>query len=116
MNHANAKQHDPYQETLNILTKNNTNILTEIINDTTLQSTVNEDIILGQATDSSITVNLLVEENSLIYCEYGIDPDNLFNHTSQITATTAKPVEIELSSLTNNTRYYYRIIQQADGQ
>lgn len=71
-------------------------------------------VILGQARDTSITVNLLVNEDSLIYCEYGLDPDNLFNHSTQINATAKTPIELSLSNLMVNTQYYYRIIQQTD--
>ncbi|WP_299495042.1 metallophosphoesterase [uncultured Shewanella sp.] len=72
-------------------------------------------IILGQATDTSITVNLLVNENSLIYCEYGLDQNNQFSHTEQLTATASQPIALLLSNLSKNTQYYYRIIQQIDG-
>jgi len=69
----------------------------------------NYSIILGRPTDRSITLSLLFDQQSDYYIEYGTR-SGVYDKTSVNYTTKANvPDEIELSGLTINTKYYYRL-------
>ncbi|WP_298221039.1 T9SS type A sorting domain-containing protein [Flavobacterium sp.] len=66
-------------------------------------------IILGRPTDSAITASILFDQNMEYFLEYGTQSGN-FNTTSAMYTNVADiPDEIELTNLTSNTKYYYRM-------
>ncbi|CAN5551759.1 hypothetical protein BH11PLA2_BH11PLA2_05460 [soil metagenome] len=66
-------------------------------------------LILGRAGDTSVTVNLLSQEKADGFIEYGTETKSLIHKTKSITLTAAQPVEIELTGLEPDTRYFYRL-------
>ena len=66
--------------------------------------------LLGRPTDSSILVNVLVDQALEMYLEYGTVSGNLTQQTGTIFSTANVPAELEITSLQPNTRYYYRLL------
>ena len=66
-------------------------------------------VILGRPTNTSITLSVLFDQNVDCYIDYGISNTNLLSKTNVQTCVANTPVEIDLTSLTTNTKYYYRI-------
>ncbi len=63
---------------------------------------------LGRPTDSSVTLNVMIDSQADVYVEYGTAKGN-YTNTTAVTGTVAgTPVEIKLSGLQPDTRYYYR--------
>lgn len=65
--------------------------------------------ILGRPTNASVTLSVLFDTPCTVYVEYGTVKGNLVNSTLTATSTTGQPVVVELTGLTVNTRYYYRV-------
>lgn len=66
-------------------------------------------IVLGRPTNNSIDISVLTQQGDQAFIEYGVTPDNL-NQTSQVfTAESDLPLNISLTQLQANTRYYYRL-------
>lgn len=64
--------------------------------------------ILGRPTDNSITLSVLFDKKVDLYIEYGLLP-GVYDYTSvAITNTANTPDEVDLQSLTPDTKYYYR--------
>ena len=66
-------------------------------------------IILGRPTDKTITFNILFDQNVNFYIEYGTSTSNYTKTTSTQTSAANIPNTIELSDLSFNTKYYYKI-------
>jgi hypothetical protein len=66
-------------------------------------------IILGRPTNNSITASILFDQNIEYYLEYGIQSGNYTNTTSNYTNVINVPDEVDLTDLTANTQYYYRM-------
>ncbi len=66
-------------------------------------------IILGRPTDNSITASILFDQNVTYYLEYGTQPGNYTQTTASFTNQLNVPDEIDLSNLTANTQYFYRM-------
>lgn len=66
-------------------------------------------IILGRPTDNSITASVLFDENVQYYIEYGTQSASYANSTVIYTNTLNVPDEIELTNLSPNTQYFYRV-------
>ena len=64
--------------------------------------------ILGRPTDNSITVNVLFDSQVEAYFEYGTIQGNYPNSTVVTTSVLNEPVEVKITALLANTRYYYR--------
>lgn len=66
-------------------------------------------IILGRPTDTSITASIMFDQNVEFYLDYGTQQGVYSKTTSNYTASVNTPVEVELSNLTPNTMYFYRM-------
>lgn len=64
--------------------------------------------ILGRPTDKSITINVLFDTVVEVYFEYGTSKGTYPNSTSTVKSESGIPVEVQLTGLTAETRYYYR--------
>lgn len=72
--------------------------------------------ILGQPTDSSITVNIVPKEKMSLYIEYGDSKEDYNNKTETFTLNPSVPNEIYITKLNKNTRYYYKLNYKLEGQ
>jgi hypothetical protein len=66
-------------------------------------------IILGRPTDTSVTVSSMFNQNSDYYFEYGKQSGSYTNTTAIYTIAANVPDEIDLTNLTADTKYYYRV-------
>ena len=66
-------------------------------------------VVLGRPTDSSITISILAETDLVAVIDYGTESGNYDKQTAITNLTANEPVEIELSGLQPDTRYYYRL-------
>jgi phosphodiesterase/alkaline phosphatase D-like protein len=71
--------------------------------------------LLGRPTDSSITVNVLADEALELYLEYGTTSGNLTQQTTAVFSSANVPIELEITGLQPNTRYYYRLVYREIG-
>ncbi len=71
--------------------------------------------LLGKPTDTSITINIVPDALIEYYYEYGTSPGTYTHETSPLTAAGGEPHEVVISGLSPNTRYYYRMIYDGDG-
>lgn len=69
----------------------------------------NRSIILGRPTDTSITASILFDQNMDYYFEYGTQPGSYPNTSATFSNAANVPDEIDLTNLTANTKYYYRV-------
>jgi hypothetical protein len=66
-------------------------------------------VLLGRPTDESVTVNAIFEQDGQVYFEYGTaSGDYSVGQTATIPVTAGDPVEVTISGLNPDTRYYYR--------
>lgn len=72
-------------------------------------------VILGAPTDDSIAVNVLSGDAKKAYIEYGEASGVYDIRTKTVALPVGAPVEIALSGLKANTRYYYRARYAASG-
>lgn len=71
--------------------------------------------ILGRPTNTSIAVNILFGKQSEVYWEYGTATGNYTGKTTTSTASKDVPLEVELTNLTTDTKYYYRVRYRPTG-
>ena len=71
--------------------------------------------LLGRPTDSSITVNVLADEALELYLQYGTVSGNLTQQTTAVFSTANVPIELDITGLQPNTRYYYRLMYRQLG-
>ena len=69
----------------------------------------NYSIILGRPTDKSISLSLLFDQNTDFYIEYGTSPQNYIKTSTTYYTSLNQTYTINLSDLTVNTKYYYRL-------
>lgn len=69
----------------------------------------NYTLILGRPTDKTITLSILFDQNTDYYIEYGTSSGVYGKTTLNFTAKANIPDEIDLTGLTVNTKYYYRV-------
>jgi hypothetical protein len=73
-------------------------------------------IVLGQPTDTSITANVLSEDQSLdVYFEYGLLPGVYSMQTDTLALQEDVPLEVVFDSLQADTQYYYRMAYAEPG-
>ncbi len=70
---------------------------------------INKSIVLGRPTDNSITASILFNQSMEYYIEYGTQQGIYPNSTLVFINSPTVPDEIDLTNLTVNTRYYYRM-------
>jgi uncharacterized repeat protein (TIGR02543 family) len=71
--------------------------------------------LLGKPTDSSITINIVPDSTIEYYYEYGTVSGVYTNQTPPVTATGGLPDEVTITDLIPDTRYFYRMVYDADG-
>jgi hypothetical protein len=72
--------------------------------------------ILGRPENTSITVNVLFSQSVQVYIEYGTQSGSYPGFTQPVTTVNNEPVEIRLSGLSPDTRYYYRTRYRLPGE
>jgi len=72
-------------------------------------SAKSQNIILGRPTDNSITISILFGETSEFIIEYGTSTGVYQYNSINYQADANIPNEIDLTSLSDNTRYFYRV-------
>jgi hypothetical protein len=70
-------------------------------------------IILGRPTDKSVTVSIMFNQNTDYFFEYGTQKGVYTQTSANYTATANKPDEIDLTNLTANTQFFYRVKYKA---
>ena len=73
-------------------------------------------VILGRPTANSITSSLLSAAIFEVYAEYGTGSGNYVRQTGHINLQPNQPVELDMSGLSQNTQYYYRLRYRPSGQ
>ena len=66
-------------------------------------------IILGRPTDKSITLSILFDQNVNYYIEYGTTSSVYTKSTATMTSSSNVPIEVEITDLSFNTKYFYRL-------
>lgn len=72
-------------------------------------------IILGRPTNNSVTASILFDEDVQYYLEFGVQSGAYSGNTTTATATANVPVEVDMTGLTADTKYYYRLRYKAAG-
>ncbi|MEI8244300.1 MAG: metallophosphoesterase [Lentisphaerota bacterium] len=72
-------------------------------------------LVLGCPTDTSVVLNVLSEENSDGFCEYGIASANYIRKTETVEFTAGKPVDIVLNQLPPDKQCFYRLRYRKHG-
>ena len=67
------------------------------------------DLILGEPTQTTITVSLLAYEDMEGFVVYGVEEEMLKNKTSILKFSAGEPQEFSIDGLASNTRYFYRL-------
>ena len=70
-------------------------------------------IILGRPTDKTVTASIMFNQNTDYFFEYGTQKGVYTQTSANYTATANKPDEIDLTNLTANTQYFYRVKYKA---
>jgi len=73
-------------------------------------------VVLGRASDQSITANLLADDAIEVILEYGTGANSLQKKTQPLTLQAGQPMELSLTGLSPNTRYAYRVQYRTPGQ
>ncbi len=71
--------------------------------------------ILGRPTNSSITINILFRQQAEVFWETGITSGNYTAKTATSTAAKDLPLEVDLTSLSSDTKYFYRVRYRLSG-
>lgn len=69
----------------------------------------NYSVILGRPTDKSINISVLFDQNVNFYIEYGTNPNSYSKNTATFSGLINVPFNVELTDLSFNTKFYYRI-------
>ncbi len=69
----------------------------------------NKTIILGRPTDNSVTISIAFDQNVEYLFEYGIQSGVYTNTSAFFTNIANTPDEKDLTGLTANTKYFYRV-------
>ena len=73
-------------------------------------------IIVGRLTDRSGTVRVLFHNDVKAYVAYGKQAGRLSSKTAVQNLRAGEPFDFLIASLTTNTRYFYRVMYQAEGR
>ena len=66
-------------------------------------------LVLGRPTDTAITVNVLADTNLVAYFEYGTQSTVYASQTGTTNLPANQPLEMDLTGLRTDTRYFYRL-------
>ncbi len=64
-------------------------------------------------TDHSVIINVVPEQETELYVEYGTQSAEYSSHTSPVTAQGGEPFEVSISGLSSDTKYYFRVVFKA---
>ncbi|MGE4657891.1 MAG: fibronectin type III domain-containing protein, partial [Gammaproteobacteria bacterium] len=84
--------------------------------DSMAQKTVDENIVLGKPTKSSVLVHMLVAVGTEVAVEYGPGSGVYTDKTDAIYSAADGVTDIAIVNLTENTRYFYRVNYRAPGE
>jgi hypothetical protein len=76
----------------------------------------NYDLILGRPTNTAITLSILFDLDCSYFVQYGTVAGKYDKSTSVANLQANNPVELELTGLTPNTRYYYVLSYKPTGK
>ncbi len=65
-------------------------------------------VILGRPTGNTVTMNILFDQPSEVFWEYGTSSGNYPFKTQTFSTSKDTPLEIDFTNLAANTKYYYR--------
>ncbi len=96
------------------------NNITSVVVTCVASGATDYNVVLGQATENSVTISVLAPTSAWggsAYVDYSTSSGGLYTSSSTVTApTTAYPlgstqpvIEVPLTGLTPNTKYYYRV-------
>ena len=71
--------------------------------------------VLGRPTDTSISVNVLSPDDLEVFAEYGTAAGNYSGKTGTVSGKARIPVELSITRLKPDTRYYYRLRYRRSG-
>ncbi len=71
--------------------------------------------LLGRPTNSSISVNVVANQALDAYFEYGTSPGNYTSQTNVVSYSANEPIEVIMTGLQSNTKYYYRMVYRETG-
>jgi Secretion system C-terminal sorting domain/Calcineurin-like phosphoesterase len=74
-----------------------------------------QSIILGRATDTSITASIMFDQTVNLYVQYGTQSGLYSDSTGTVVDSANVPYMAELSNLTADTKYFYRVMYQTSG-
>ena len=66
-------------------------------------------IILGRPTNTSVTASILFDQNVQYYLQYGTTSGNYPQSTVTLSNVLNVPDEVDLTGLSANTKYYYKL-------
>lgn len=75
----------------------------------------NHSIILGRPTDVAVTASILFDQNVQFYLEYGTQSGVYPSTTPTMNNVVNTPDEVDITGLTANTKYYYRMQYRVGG-
>ena len=71
--------------------------------------------LLGRPTNLSITINAVANQAIDAYFEYGTTPGTYTVQTAIVSSPANEPVEVVITGLQSNTKYYYRMVYRKTG-
>ena len=71
--------------------------------------------LLGRPTDTTMTIKVVPDANCSLYYECGTTSGVYTKQTATTAATAGQPVAMDITGLSPNTRYYYRMKYTTDG-
>lgn len=71
--------------------------------------------LLGRPKTDSVTANIIATSGMEAYIEYGTSPGAYAKKTATFTSQSGEPIEILITGLTPNTKYYYRTAYKKNG-
>jgi hypothetical protein len=69
---------------------------------------------LGQPTDTSVAVKAMPDTAVTLRCQYSTTSGSGYSNTSTVAATAGQPATVNITGLTANTKYYYRLQYSTD--
>ncbi len=75
----------------------------------------NHSIILGRPTDVAVTASILFDQNVQFYLEYGTQSGVYTFSTTPMNNVKNTPDEVDITGLTANTKYFYRMQYRVGG-
>jgi hypothetical protein len=78
-------------------------------------SPVSFNILLGRPEDTSITANIIPDQDVEFYIEYGTSTNTYTAQTITYAATANQDIELLIENLIANSRYYYRVVYRKSG-